>query len=288
MQRKTQRADTKRTVAIIGYGYVGRGTERFFKDTFDIVIYDPHKGHDDKEVVNNADLAVISVPTVMNGDGTADLSAVHETFGWIKTPAIVIKSTVPPGTTKELANQYDMHDRLVFSPEFIGERGYPVPFWEDVPHPTDMKLHSFFIFGGSKEANKKVVRFFEEVSGAHARYVQTDSTSAELTKYMINNWIAAKVTFCNEWFDIANTFGVDYKELRELWLLDGRVGRSHTIVYEDMRGFGGKCIPKDTNAIVQAAKKTGYEAKLMRSILKVNEELIKKRTTNQGETREDV
>jgi UDP-N-acetyl-D-mannosaminuronate dehydrogenase len=67
-------------VAIIGRGYVGRALEDFFKGKYEIVIYDPPQGFVDKRAVNTADLAVVSVPTKMNEDGTADLSAVEDLF----------------------------------------------------------------------------------------------------------------------------------------------------------------------------------------------------------------
>jgi UDP-glucose 6-dehydrogenase len=78
------------------------------------------------------------------------------------------------------------------------------------------------------------------------------------------------VTFCNEFYDIAERFGVDYNELRELWLLDPRIGRSHTFVLPDDRGFGGKCLPKDVSAMVQTARKEGYAAGLLIAMLETN------------------
>ncbi|MFW6210478.1 MAG: hypothetical protein ACOC4E_03240 [Patescibacteria group bacterium] len=260
-------------IAIIGHGYVGQALERYFQDTFDIVIYDPAQGYTDQAAANQAGLAVVCVPTPMAADGAVDLRCVEDTFRWLQTPAIVLKSTVPPGTTEALAAQYDLQDRLVFSPEFIGEGGYPIPHWEDMPHPTDMKQHRHLIFGGTAEARAAVIPYFERVSGPFAHYHTTDATTAELTKYMENTWIATKVTFCNEFYDIAAAYDVDWHELRELWLTDGRVGRSHTVVYPHKRGFDGKCIPKDTNGLVAHAAAHGYEASFLRAVLKRNEEL---------------
>src|SRR5579859_3875968 len=220
-----------KNIALIGRGYVGKAHEAFFKDKFDLVFYDPPLGFSDKGKVNTADLAIICVPTNMRPDGAADLSIVEETLSWLKTPLILIKSTVPPGTTNRLAKKYKLDSRLAFSPEFVGEGGYPVPHWQGVPHATDMKLHSSFIFGGTKEALDKILPFFNKVRGPFGEYRTTDATTAELVKYMDNCWIATKVTFCNEFYDIAKTYGVSYDELRELWLTDGRVGRSHTLVY---------------------------------------------------------
>ena len=73
--------------------------------------------------------------------------------------------------------------------------------------------------------------------------------------YMENCYLATKVVFCNEFYDFAKKVGVDYNKLRETWLLDPRIGRSHTFVYDDNRGFGGSCLPKDTSAFVEQGKK---------------------------------
>jgi UDP-glucose 6-dehydrogenase len=95
--------------------------------------------------------------------------------------------------------------------------------------------------------------------------------TAELTKYMENAFLALKVTFCNEFYDIAEAQGVDYNELRELWLLDPRIGRSHTFVLPFGRGFGGRCLPKDLNAIIHAARGAGVEAGLLEAVRDVND-----------------
>lgn len=88
---------------------------------------------------------------------------------------------------------------------------------------------------------------------------------------MENCFLALKVTFCNEFYDIAERFGIDYNELRELWLLDPRIGRSHTFVLPDDRGFGGKCLPKDVSAMVQSACAASYAPQLLMAVLETNE-----------------
>ena len=272
------KTEAKKVVAIIGFGYVGKAVARFFKDHFDVLVYDvaqPEVSSSKEEINKRADLAVISVPTPMGKDGAADLSAVEDTFKWLKTELVLIKSTIPPGTTEALSKKHKR--KIAFSPEYIGEGNYSVPYWKGYPHPTDMKLHNFVIIGGERVHARKILGFFKRVLGADVVYQITDSTTAELVKYMENSFLATKVTFCNEFFDIAENLGVDYDELRELWLLDGRNSRSHTLVYEDSRGFGGKCLPKDVNAIVKASTKAGYKPKLLESVLKVNEEIRARR-----------
>lgn len=257
-------------VAIVGYGYVGQAVGEFFKSSFELVVHDPAlKKSSTKARVNECDLAIVCVPTPMKKDGSVDLSIIENVLGWLKTPLVVIKSTVPPGTTARLAESY-LHGEACFSPEFIGEGKYPVPYWQDIPHPTDMSYHSFHIFGGTASATNATIEYWKRAAGPFARFITTDATAAELTKYMENAWIATKITFVNEFYDIANAFGVNFNELRELWLLDGRVGRSHTLVYEKKRGFDGKCIPKDTNGIVAATKALGYTPSLLGQVLATN------------------
>jgi UDPglucose 6-dehydrogenase len=260
----------RKKVGIIGYGYVGKAIEAFFEGKFEVVIYDPLLGYTNREAVASVDLAIICVPTPMQADGSVDTSSVEEILMWLRVPSIVIKSTISPGTTKKLSERFMLADRLVFSPEFIGEGGYEVPFWEGVPHPSDMRKHHFHVLGGEVQAREKVLPFFQKVAGPFVQYRLTDSTTAELMKYMENVWIASKVSFVNEFYDIARTFGVDFNELRELWLLDGRVGRSHTLVYPDNRGFGGKCIPKDTYGLYRALQEAGHESNVLRNLLEQN------------------
>lgn len=275
-------------IAIIGHGYVGKAMANYFKDHFNVFVYDPflyperqpvNLGNSDipdyilgasKEEVNQCDLVVICVPTPMRPDGMCDTSIVEDVLSWLSVRLVLIKSTIPPGTSRRLAEQYKTLN-IVFSPEYIGEGKYYVPVHKGYPHPTDMKQHEFFIFGGNRVDTAGVINFFLKVSGPDPFYAQTDWETAEVCKYMENSWGAMKVTFFNEFFDIAKTFGVDYKELRELFLLDGRTERMHTAVFEDKRGFGGKCFPKDVNAIVVASTAAGYEPHLLNEVLQSNE-----------------
>jgi UDPglucose 6-dehydrogenase len=271
-------------VAVVGYGYVGKAIADFFKDHFEVIAYDPFVkaskvengitlSHDKNEV-NRCDLAVVSVPTPMGKNGVVDLSIINEVMSWLDTKHILVKSTVPPGTVKNLIKKTGK--KIAFSPEYIGEGKYEVFFWKGYPDPTNMKRHEFMIIGGERKTTSAILEFFKTVLGAEPVYLQTDSTTAELAKYMENSFLATKVTFCNEFKEIADAFGVDYDELRELWLRDGRMGRSHTAVFKDKRGFGGKCLPKDVNGIVKASEAAGYTPKLIKEVLASNKRFVAK------------
>jgi UDPglucose 6-dehydrogenase len=184
----------------------------------------------------------------------------------------LIKSTIKPGTTEKLQAKYPKRT-FTFSPEYIGEGKYEIPFWKDMPHPTNMKMHSFHIFGGPRAATKLWIELWQKVAGWIASYHQTNSRTAELCKYAENMYLATKKLFCSELYLTATAMGVDYHELKELWLLDGRIGRSMTLVWPDKLAFDGKCLPKDTAALVQASTEAGHDPKLFRSVIERNAQL---------------
>jgi UDP-glucose 6-dehydrogenase len=90
---------------------------------------------------------------------------------------------------------------------------------------------------------------------------------------MENAYLALKVSFCNEFYELATRLQVDYEELRELWLLDPRIGRSHTFVFPDKRGFGGRCLPKDLEAVVRIAEDVDYQPALLTEVMRTNERM---------------
>jgi UDPglucose 6-dehydrogenase len=136
-----------------------------------------------------------------------------------------------------------------------------------------LRSQSWIILGGERRHTIPTADLYKSALSADVTIWQTDARTAELTKYMENAFLALKVAFCNEMYDIAGAVGVDYNELRELWLLDPRIGRSHTLVYPDDRGFGGSCLPKDARALVHIANAAGIEAPLLASMISANERL---------------
>lgn len=269
----------KKCVAIVGLGYVGQAVEKLLESQCKIYRVDPScyvrlaegaSFEQLKERANeNCELAFVCVPTESLAGGAADISIVEETVKWLETPIICIKSTVPPCTTARL--RAETGKRIIFNPEYIGEGNYPVP--DDWPHPTDMSKHTFQIFGGERSDCHVAAELFKKLLGPNCRIKYTDATTAELVKYMENSYFATKVTFCQQFFDLAESLDVDYDELRELWLLDGRIGSSHTAVFREHRGYGGKCLPKDTKAISAVARARGCTMSLLDAVEHYNKEL---------------
>jgi UDP-glucose 6-dehydrogenase len=92
---------------------------------------------------------------------------------------------------------------------------------------------------------------------------------------MENTFFAAKITFVNEFRRICEVFGTDWHAVREGWLLDPRVERMHTAAFDGDRGFSGKCLPKDLEAIVSASADAGYLPTLLQEIHLSNERFRK-------------
>ena len=247
----------QKKVAIIGLGHVGKAMQRIFPDAEVYDKFTPQYAHD-IERVNSCDLGIICVPTPERPDGSCDISFVDEVVSNLETRLILIKSTVPPGTTERLKDKYQK--RIVVSPEYFGESSY----W--LPETFTPLGWPFLIVGGERRDTSEVIQFFTPKLGPHKVYRQTDCTTAELTKYMENAWLACQVTFANEFGQIAKAAGVDYSELRELWALDPRVSNWHTLVFDGHPGFDGKCLPKDLKAIIASARDAGYHPKYLQAI----------------------
>jgi UDPglucose 6-dehydrogenase len=249
------------SVAIIGYGAVGRGIHQIFPNA---VPYDPPLGIGSRAEANACRYAFVAVPTPTTQSGDLDVSSVVEAVDWIECEYIVIRSTVPVGTVEQLRRSTGK--KIVFQPEY-GPADTP-------DHPfNNLRNIRWAILGGSRTDTIAVADLYKTVFNSDIAIHQTDARTAELTKFMENAYLATKVTFCNEFYDIATDMGVDYNELRELWLLDPRIGRSHTFVFPENRGFGGRCLPKDVQGIVNGARAVGATPELLDAVLAVNDRL---------------
>lgn len=270
-------------ICIAGYGYVGKAFYEFFKSYkhYQVFVYDNSKEIQDKydfikidyDILDNVDLAVICVPTPSKDDGSVDISFVENVLANIKKQTLVlIKSTIPPNTTNILSKTYP-HLRIVFSPEYIGESTY------DLPYPYDFNKEviktPYFIFGGDIKDTTEMVDIFSKIAGPVKEYIQTTSLNAEICKYMENSFFATKIIFCNEFNKICETFGADYNSVRELWLKDPRITKTHTAIYnkDDSLCFGGKCLPKDLSGIIKHSAKNGYEPKFLEAVLNSNKRI---------------
>ena len=259
-------------VLLIGYGWVGQFLGAYFKEADYVDETNIIKAvKNDKKVKEkkNYRFACISVPTPMLPSGKCDTSIVEAVVKkWAKrVDYFCIKSTVEVGTIDRLIKKYDI--KACMSPEYLGET---------VGHPlADPTRNTFIILGGKKKTTKEFTRLWTLATNSNTKIYQVSAKAAELCKLMENSFLAAKVMFVNEFFGLAESEGIDYNVLREIWLADPRISRSHTYVFPNNRGFSGKCLPKDLNNLVYHYKnRKGPKAELIEFLLEYNARMRKK------------
>lgn len=258
----------KYTVAIIGYGVVGRAMHSLFPKA---IIYNGEKhpvGNLTYKDVNKVDVAFICVPTPTKANGHCDTSIVEMVVSKLTVSLIIIRSTIEPGTTDRLKKKYKKN--IVFCPEYIGET---------IDHPlADERSRTFLILGGEKEDTNCAIEVFQHVYNASVKIRQMSATEAEVAKYLENRHIAFTVAECNEAYDFCQKLGVDYNNVREaVFQDDPRMSPYWTFVYPDIRGFESKCIPKDIYAIASFARKIGSPMRITETILAQNKKWRKKK-----------
>lgn len=245
------------SVLIVGYGVVGHNLHEELK-VLDPDIYDiKYKELDCRK--DHYDFAFICVDTPRIQDDPCDTSQVFNAIKDNNADIYIIKSTVSPATTEALRKTTGK--RIIFSPEYYG----------GTQHCNNFEFN-FTILGGEKEDCIAVQQLLQKVYDARHTFRITDSTTAELAKYMENSWLATKVSFCNEFASIADKAGVKYDELRELFILDPRVNPSHTFVYKDKPYWDSHCLNKDVPAIAEL-----FDSKFLKNIIEYNEECKSKK-----------
>jgi nucleotide sugar dehydrogenase len=196
----------------------------------------------------------------MREDRSADTSIVTTAIRQISADLYIIKSTVPPGFTRSLSLEEGTGRKthVVFSPEYYGGT-------QHANAPKD-----FVIFGGDEKDCRKDVQLWQEACTGYSRILTTDFETAELVKYAENTWLASQVVFFNTFWRIAKKIGVDFTNFREALLLDERISRSHSLVYDDHPYYDSHCLNKDLPAIVKASESAGYFPEFIQSIIDCN------------------
>jgi UDPglucose 6-dehydrogenase len=242
-------------LGLIGRGFVGNAIYENLKEHYPIIVYDKNEELSTcgnvRDVCHNADIVYVALPTPMKTSGQCDLSIIFNVMAqishWYADNIVVIKSTIPPGTC-EAITKINPNIKIVFSPEFLTERN----------SIEDFKTSNRVIFGGAREHTQECVNMMSKAF-PDKQYEQTDWKTAEMVKYFINTFLACKVSFANEMKQICDSIDTEYEQVKDLALLDNRIGKSHFKVPgpDGIMGFGGTCFPKDLNCLIYFAKENG-------------------------------
>jgi len=291
-------------IGVIGTGYVGLVTAAGFaelgSDVFcididadkiarlkqgEVPIYEPglaemiarnrerlHFSTDIKDALDAARLLFVAVGTPPTYSGDADLSAVHAVVASMPpsdTHALVMKSTVPCGTGRNIERLFQETGksgfRYVSCPEFLKEGSAIADF---------LQPDRVVVGDGGDWAGDAVVELYRPLLTAEhggegaGELVRTDVASAEMVKLAANAFLATKISFINEIANVCEETGADVIEVAKGMGLDSRIGPKFL---QAGIGFGGSCFPKDVTALKQLAGNSGYHFQLLNSVIEVNE-----------------
>jgi UDPglucose 6-dehydrogenase len=260
-------------IGIIGQGFVGKAVFKKFKSFFKVYTHDIitelcNSSYDD--LVKNCKVIFVCIPTPMNKDGSCNIELVRNVLHRLnkETKAIIVnKSTVPPGTTENFNLEFE-NLQIVFNPEFLTERN----------SFEDFNNQNRIILGGPRPASTELKQIYSTVF-PNAYVIKTGSKHAEMIKYFTNCFLANKISFANEMYDLCNALNLDYDKIVEYATLDNRLGNSHWAVPgpDGDFGFGGHCFPKDLSAIIKMTDDLGTINGTLKSVLKTNDKVRKNR-----------
>jgi len=270
------------TIGIIGYGIVGKATAHSLRKPGNIILwYDRFKREDGAEqsrplddVIRNSEFLFVCLPTESVFDPKEkrgiDLQIIDENIHEIDKRAagtnkvVIIKSTVVPGTTDRYTQLYP-RTLFCFNPEFLTEANY----LHDAANPDRIVIGA-----GNDHVSLRVTDLYRNSFPSTPVY-RTDPTTAEMVKYMANCYLATKVLFANEMYDLCNGLGIKYEEVKSMVVADKRIEDTHLDV-TTIRGFGGKCFPKDMIALLGLCRELGIDASLLDTVWEKNLRIRKK------------
>ena len=254
-------------IGIIGYGFVGKALEAGFTDAVKILKIDPKLNSKIDDLIDfDPDAIFICVPTPMNKDSSQDISILRNVIDEISKlnlkALIVLKSTVLPNYVKKIEN---LIPGFVYNPEFLREK-----------HAAEDFINSkLIVFGGNHYSCKNLEDIYKNYTKCISDdYVFTDLTSASLIKYSINSFLATKVIFFNELNQLFKKSGANntWEEFINAISRDERVGNSHMHVpgHDGRLGYGGACLPKDSNAFSKFADEIDTPLNVLNTAIKTN------------------
>ena len=227
-----------------------------------------------EEMVGFSNIYFVCLPTPMYEDGSADLSIVEGVLSALASEPgeriAVVKSTVPPGSTHRWNEMYAPQGlHVVFNPEFLTEANAL----------NDMREQNRIVLGGPRPWINQVKQVFQRAF-PKVPLIKTSSTTAEMVKYLTNNFLTVKVAFANEMAQVcealdADGLNIDYDKVVEYAKYDSRLGDSHWSVPgpDGARGYGGHCFPKDINAMISVAHSIGVSPSVLEAAWKKNLEV---------------
>ena len=259
-------------VAIIGFGFVGKALSNGILNNVDIYKVDPKLNTNIIDLIKfKPDIIFICAPTPMNDDGSQDISIIELIINKIiefdinLNSDIVLKSTILPDNLKNLKK---ILPNIIYNPEFLREK-----------HANEDFINSnLIVFGSDNNDYLKISNFYQNFTKCiNQDYIKTDLTTASLLKYAINSFLATKVSFFNELNELFLKSGAEesWDSFISYIDKDRRIGSSHMNVpgHDGRKGFGGACLPKDSNALIKYAMSLNTNLNVLKKAISTNNKI---------------
>jgi UDPglucose 6-dehydrogenase len=271
--RSRERGRTMR-IGIVGGGLVGHSTARAFMEHAEVRVYDtvPERRTHPLADVLECDIVFVALPSPQKADSLAcDLSIIEDFFASVKghQTNLVLRSTVPIGTTKRLREQYGLSN-LVHSPEFVTARAAVV----DAQTPARNIVGGVPGPGGC--ACEELLESLYRKRFPGVPVLRMTSDESEAVKLGLNGFFAQKVIYFTHLWLLARQHGLDWSRVIGGILSDGRVAHAHTQVpgQAGRLGAGGACLNKDLSNLVQCFQDAGVPAEFLRAAQADNMKLL--------------
>jgi len=260
-------------IGVIGQGFVGTAVKEGMKNYYDVRTFDINGNCNEPsldELISQVKETFLCLPTPMKKSGECDLSIVRKCLNSISNIVefyqkenfiVIIKSTIPPGTTEQLNKEFK-YLHIAFNPEFLTEANAV----------EDYKNQNRIIIGAERPYSSRVKQIFAKAF-PKVPIIKTSSTIAETIKYVTNTFLSMKVSYANEIYKLCEGLNIDYDKVIEYARYDDRLGNSHWSVPgpDGDFGFGGHCFPKDIAALQYVMKTLDIDSTMLDATIKKNE-----------------
>lgn len=250
-------------IGLIGAGFVGTAVKNAYETySMPIVVHDPAKGFVASwDELKSCDGVFVCVPSPTSKSGECDTSILKDVLENLTgmEGVIISKVTAPPSV---YASLHVLYPNLVHSPEFLVAAS-----------ANEDYIHGLFGFIGGTEHYTKIA---EEIIRGGQRNLQEVKhctiAEASLAKYTINSFLALKVSYMNQIYELCKASGIEFPNIVNLLQSEKRLGTSHFHVPgpDRKRGFGGACFPKDTAALFFEGAKSNVDMSVLKSAIDYN------------------
>ena len=238
-------------ILIAGYGFVGRAHYEVLKFKHDVVINDPALGYNNS--YDDVDAVIVCVSTPPRLDGSCHMDNVYEVIEAAPDVPVLIKSTISVEGWDMLVNAFP-NRMLNFSPEFL----------RAASAIEDLQNMNLMLIGGTNTC------FWKDVFEVNIEIAEPRELI--LAKYARNSFLALKVAYFNQLYDLCDALDVEYSAVAHYTTMDERIGDSHSFITNE-RGFGGHCFPKDINALIRTARRDNVELSLLQEAVDYNKRI---------------